>query len=142
MADQKTLPTDVDPAAFVDEVLPARRRDEARVLLALFGRVTGLPAAMWGPSIVGYGRYAYRYGSGHSGEYFLTGFSPRKAAMTVYVMPGFGAFPAELARLGPHRHSVSCLYLSDLRRIDLAALEEIISGTLEWMKARYDWSRK
>jgi hypothetical protein len=89
MASNMTVQTGVRPEDFLATVEPERRRRESYEMLDLMGRATGLEPRMWGPSIVGYGRYAYRYDSGHSGQSFLTGFSPRKAALTVYVMPGF-----------------------------------------------------
>ena len=135
----KTVATHADIAAFIETVEPARRRAEASVLLGLMSGITGMEPRMWGPSIIGFGRYAYRYDSGRSGESFLTGFAPRKAASVVYVMPGFKPYEAQLACLGPHKHSVSCLYLSNLQKNDLSALEEIIADSVERMKSKYEW---
>lgn len=141
MADNKTMPTGRPVGEFIAGVEPAARRAECAVMLDLMASATGLEPQMWGPSIVGYGRYAYTYASGHSGEAIMAGFSPRKQAMTVYVMPGFSAFGDDLARLGAHTHSVSCLYLKRLDRIDLAVLEALVGSAFEAMKARYpDWS--
>ncbi|MEZ5811979.1 MAG: DUF1801 domain-containing protein [Rhizobiaceae bacterium] len=137
MAGNKTVPTGADPAAFVEAIDNERRREEARTLLGLFSRVTGYEPQMWGLSIVGYGRYHYKYESGREGESFLTGFSPRKSAMTVYIMPGFKRYGVQLERLGRHRHSVSCLYLTRLEGRDLGALEEMIADSVERMKAMY-----
>lgn len=127
MADQpKTVPTDADVLAFVDGVEhPVRRRDAHR-LLELYARVTGEEPRMWGPSIVGYGRYHYRYASGREGDASAAGFSPRRASTTVYVADGFDAYADLLAALGPHTTSVSCLYLKDLDKVDLAVLEEVL----------------
>ncbi|QHT55939.1 DUF1801 domain-containing protein [Cellulomonas sp. H30R-01] len=127
MADQpKTVPTDADVVAFVDAVdHPVRRRD-ARRLLALYGRVTGETPRLWGPSIIGYGRYHYRYASGREGDAAAAGFSPRRASTTVYLPDGFGAHADLLAELGPHTTSVSCLYLKDLDAIDQTVLEELL----------------
>lgn len=135
MSENKTIPTDVDPRAFIEAVEHNGRREDALLLLDLFGRVTGYEPQMWGPSIVGYGRYHYRYASGREGEFLLTGFSPRKAAMTVYVVPGFKKYTSQLKKLGKHRHSVSCLYLGRLSGLDLGALEEMIADSVERMKA-------
>ncbi|MEX0343782.1 MAG: DUF1801 domain-containing protein [Rhizobiaceae bacterium] len=135
MSDNKTVPTDVDPRAFVEAVEHKGRREDALLLLDLFGRVTGYEPQMWGPSIVGFGRYHYRYATGREGEFLLTGFSPRKAAMTVYIMPGFKKYASQLKRLGKHKHSVSCLYLGRLGGLDLGALEEMIADSVERMKA-------
>lgn len=136
MAENKTVQTGVRVEDFLDAVQPEKRRREGWQLARMFGRVTGFEPRMWGPSMVGYGRYAYRYESGHSGEAFLTGFSPRKAALTIYVVPGrFDLYADELARLGKHRTSVSCLYLGGLDRVDLDALEAIVRDSVERMKA-------
>ncbi len=135
MSDNKTVPTGADPAAFVQAVEHKGQREDALTLLELFGRVTGYEPQMWGGSIVGYGRYHYKYDSGREGDFLLTGFSPRKAAMTIYIMPGFKQYGAQLERLGKHRHSVSCLYLTRLKDRDLGALEEMIADSVERMKA-------
>ena len=135
MSGNKTVPTDVDPRAFIETVEHKGRREDAYLLLDLFGRVTGYEPQMWGPSIVGYGRYHYKYDSGREGEFLLTGFSPRKSAMTIYIMPGFKKYTSQLERLGKHRHSVSCLYLTSLKGRDLAALEEMIADSVSRMKA-------
>ena len=125
-SDVKTLPHDGDVRAFIDAVHhPVRRRD-AETLLDLLGRVTGEPAVMWGPSIVGFGTYHYHYASGRQGDAAGAGFSPRKAASTVYLPDGVGTHADLLTRLGPHTSSVSCLYIKDLEKVDLAVLEEVI----------------
>ena len=104
---------------------PVRRRD-AETLVALMSRATGQEAAMWGRSIVGYGEYHYRYPSGREGDAPAASFSPRKAATTVYLTDGVGQHAALLARLGPHKPGVGCIYLKDLSDIDLETLEELI----------------
>lgn len=140
MAENKTGPTNVSVASFAAGVEPPRRREECAVMLELMARATGLEPQMWGPSIIGYGRYAYRYESGRAGEHLMAGFSPRKAAMTIYVIPGFSAFEDELSRLGLHERSVSCLYVKRLDGIDLGVLEDIVTRSVRLMKERYpDW---
>lgn len=142
MSGNKTVPTDADPRAFVESIEHKGRREDALALLDLFRRVTGYEPQMWGPSIVGYGRYHYKYESGREGDFLLTGFSPRKAAMTIYIMPGFKKYGEQLERLGKHRHSVSCLYISRLSGIDTGVLEEIVSDSVARMKAMYEyWER-
>lgn len=122
----KTTWTDVDPVAFVESVEhPVRRRD-ALTLLELMRRATGAEPRMFGAAIVGYGEYHYRYASGHEGDAAAAGFSPRKAATTVYLNDGLGAHEALLERLGPHTTGVGCLYLKDLERNDLGVLEAIV----------------
>ena len=85
-------------------------------------QITGSPARMWGDSIVGFGHYHYRYKSGREGDWFVTGFSPRKQDLTIYIMPGFSDFIDQLSRLGKHRTSVSCLYLKKLEDVDMDVL--------------------
>ena len=85
-------------------------------------QITGSPARMWGDSIVGFGHYHYRYKSGPEGDWFVTGFSPRKQDLTIYIMPGFSDFIDQLSRLGKHRTSISCLYLKKLEDVDMDVL--------------------
>lgn len=136
----KTQRHDGDVFAFVQRVPSERRRLDALTLLESMGRVTGLEPKMWGDSIVGYGTYHYRNVSGREGDFMLTGFSPRKASMSIYIMPGFDEFSAYLDRLGKHRHSVSCLYITRLANVDLEVLESLIRASVSVMKSRYpDW---
>lgn len=130
MPENKTRPTDVDVAAFLEAVEPAVRRADAIVLDALFRRITGWEPRLWGPSMVGYGSYAYTYATGHSGVSLATGFSPRKAAQSIYIMPGYQDHLALLDRLGKHKIGKSCLYVTRLDDVDLAVLEEIIRAGL------------
>lgn len=132
----KTTSAALDPDAWAASVDPDRR-DEAQRLLALFAEVTGFPPRLWGPSIVGFGRYEYRYASGHSGESLATGFSPRKAELSVYILPGYADFSAILARLGPHRTGKSCLYIKRLDRIDLTVLADLIRAGLQGLGQRW-----
>lgn len=133
----KTVPQPTDPRDFIASVTHEGRRADALVLLDLFTRVTGWEPVMWGPSIIGYGRYAYTYDSGHSGEMCATGFSPRAANMVVYILPGYGDLSGPLSRLGPHRIGKSCLYLGRLPGVSLPVLEEIIRLGLSDLAARY-----
>jgi len=126
----KTQENDGDVEAFLATV-PDQRRAEARTLVELMGRVTGEPPRMWGSSIIGFGRYHYRYATGREGDAAAAGFSPRKAATTVYVPDGFEAYCELLERLGPHTTSVSCLYLKRLDAIDLEVLAELVRRSYE-----------
>lgn len=92
---------------------------------------------MWGESIVGYGRYHYHYDSGRQGDYFVTGFAPRKRALSVYIMPGFSQFHDLLGRLGSHKTGVSCLYISALDRIDMTILEALVTQSIAAMEQIY-----
>ena len=137
MSDNKTQPTTVDPRNFLTTVTPASRREDARVLLDLFAEVTGWAPRMWGPSIIGYGRYHYTYASGREGDFLATGFSPRKAAQSIYIMPGYADFGPLLDRLGPHRTGKSCLYVTSLSRIDLGVLRALIGQGIERLQGIY-----
>lgn len=122
----KTTPTDADVDAFLAAVEhPVRRRDAFR-LVELMTRVTGEQPQMWGPAIVGFGSYHYEYASGRKGDTCAAGFSPRKAATTVYLADGAGTYADLLAGLGPHTSSVSCVYIKDLDTVDLGVLEDVV----------------
>ncbi|WP_205410776.1 DUF1801 domain-containing protein [Salaquimonas pukyongi] len=150
MSENKTRPMAGSPKAFIEKVEHATRKRDAQTLLPLFERWTGLPPVLWGSglaggpasAIIGFGRYHYRYDSGREGDFFLTGFSPRKQYTAIYIMPGFSAYEEELARLGPHRHTVSCLYLTNLSRNDTGALETMVRDSVERMKAKHDWRER
>lgn len=137
MAEPKTTPTGMSVDAFIEAVGHARRREEARAVCAMMARVTGEEPEMWGPSIVGFGRYHYKYDSGREGDWMLTGFAPRKAALTVYIMPGFSQYDRLMARLGKHRTGKSCLYINKLDDVDLAVLAELVRLSVEYMRAKY-----
>lgn len=125
MADTKTKPTGVSVQAFVDAVEHPVRRADGLALRDLFERVSGEPATMWGPTIVGFGSYHYRYASGHEGDAPRIGFSPRKANLVLYV-GGYDGYDDDLAALGKHKRSVACLYVTKLADVDLARLETIV----------------
>jgi hypothetical protein len=120
----KTKPTDVGVDAFLDAVAQPGRRADGKAVRAMMERVTGEPAVMWGPSIVGFGVYHYRYASGHEGDMCRIGFSPRAANLVLYV-GGFPEYEALLDKLGKHKRSKACLYLNKLADVDLGVLEEI-----------------
>lgn len=137
--ENKTTATKVNPADFIASVEPERRREDARALLAFFNKVTGLKPVMWGPSIIGYGRYYYKYDSGREGEMLITGFSPRKQNLSLYIMPGyeFGNMKDLLSRLGKHKLGKSCLYINKLADVDMDVLEEIVLAGVQDMRQRY-----
>ena len=128
MAETKTKPTQVSVDAFLDAVEHPVRRADGKALRAMMERVTGEPATMWGPSIIGFGSYHYRYASGHEGDSCRLGFSPRSANLVLYV-GGFPEYEALLAKLGKHKRSKACLYLNKLTDVDLTVLEEIARRT-------------
>jgi hypothetical protein len=128
MAETKTKPTEASVDAFLDGVAHPVRRADGNAVRALMERVTGEPAVMWGPSIIGFGTYHYRYASGHEGNAPRIGFSPRSANLVLYV-GGFAEYEGLLAKLGKHRSSKACLYINKLADVDLGVLEEIVRLT-------------
>lgn len=128
MAEIKTKPTAMTVDAFIDGVDSERRRDEARVLVDLMTRVTGEPPKMWGPSIIGFGSYRYQYESGHGGEMCKIGFSPRKAAISLYLTCDADTLEALLGRLGKTKRGKGCIYVNKLADIDLGVLEEMTAA--------------
>ena len=142
MADQKTTPTDVDPAWWLAGVEPERRRLEGQKLDVLFRDVTGWEPRMWGPSIVGYGAYDYTYASGRTGRWLATGFSPRKTQLSIYIMPGYADFSDILSRLGPHSLGKSCLYIRRLDKVNLVVLAEVINAGLKRLSEIYPVSER
>ncbi len=142
MAETRIKATPIDPSAFIASVEPPAKREDARVLDALFQRATGVTPSMWGPSIVGYGSYHYRYASGHEGDAPRVGFSPRKAKHSLDVLnytdeASNEKFAPLLATLGKHTRGAGCLYVNKLADIDLAVLEEIVA--LSWSRSCEDW---
>jgi Domain of unknown function (DU1801) len=126
-----TRPTGADVDAFLEAVPNAERRADARTLCRLMTEVTGEPAVLWGPSIVGFGSYRYRYDSGHEGSSSLAGFSPRKTALVLYLVGGFEERHGKLLeRLGPHRTGKGCLYLKRLADVDLDVLRELVDRSV------------
>ena len=138
MSSAKTLPTDADVGAFLNNVEPQRRRADGLALDTLFRQVTGFEPQMWGPSIVGYGRYDYTYASGHSGTFLATGFSPRKTSLSIYIMPGYADFGGILERLGKHKMGKSCLYINKLADIDRDVLAELIQAGLDDLSNKWE----
>ena len=137
MAENKTQATVVDAGSFIDAVADPARREDARTLAALMARVSGEPATMWGPSIVGFGAYDYRYDSGRTGTMARIGFSPRKAESVLYIVEGFDGYSELLARLGKHRTGKSCLYIKRLADVNAGVLEELVSASWAEMARRY-----
>lgn len=131
MAGNKTVATGANVAEFLAKVEPVRRRDDVQRLDRIFREVSGFAPRMWGPSMVGYGRYHYKYESGREGDSLATGFAPRKANLVIYIMPGYTDFSAILSRLGKHKIGKSCLYINKLDDIDIGVLKELIAAGIE-----------
>ena len=126
MAELKTKKNDKEVSTFLNSLEDAKKRQDCEALLRLMQEETGEPPAMWGESIVGFGEYHYHYASGREGDWFLTGFSPRKQNLTVYIMAGFEAYEALMKRLGKYKTSKSCLYIKRLEDVDPKVLRELV----------------
>ena len=131
MAELKTKPNRRSVKAFLDSIEDPQRRKDCRVVLAMMKKITGDKPEMWGGSIVGFGRYQYKYASGREGEWFRTGFSPRKQALTLYIMCGFEPHQKLMKRLGKHKSGKCCLYLKKLDDVDPDALRELIAESVK-----------
>ena len=137
MAENKTQAHDGDVAAFLQAVEHPTRRADGLALDALFRQLTGWAPRMWGPTIVGYGSYHYRYESGREGDSLATGFSPRKGNLSLYIMPGYADFDDVLGRLGKYEMGKACLYINKLADVDMEVLAELIRAGLGDLNQKY-----
>lgn len=136
-ANNKTVATEVSPKAFLDALEDGQRKTDALALLPWFEQITGWKARMWGPSIIGFGRYHYKYETGREGDFLITGFSPRKTALTIYILPGYRDMSGHLAKLGKHKIGKSCLYINKLADIDMPVLEDMVRDGVDYMTDNY-----
>ncbi|MCC6455562.1 MAG: DUF1801 domain-containing protein [Caldilineaceae bacterium] len=134
MAENKTKATDADVVEFINNVPDERKRQDSFALLELMREVTGEEPKMWGSSIVGFGSYHYKYTSGREGDAGLTGFSPRKQNLTIYITSGFDQYADLMQKLGKHTTGKSCLYVKRLSDIDLNVLRELVQKSVDHMK--------
>lgn len=130
----KTKKNKASVEEFIAGVEPEQKREDSETLLKLMQDITGDEGSMWRGSIVGFGKYSYKYASGHSGEWFVTGFSPRKQNMTLYIMPGFDRYDDLLSKLGKHTTGKSCLYVKRLSDIDMDVLQELVRESVKVMQ--------
>lgn len=137
-AQNKTQPTAVSVDDFIQSIDHEGKRKDALTSLEMMKRVTGMSPKMWGPTIIGFGRYHYKYESGREGDFLMTGFSPRKSALTFYIMPGYRDMSEPLSRLGKHKLGKSCLYINKLADVDMDVLEEIVVEGLDYMRENYE----
>jgi hypothetical protein len=140
MAENKTKETKEDVAAFLERVPDARRREDAQALCTIMERATGEPAKMWGSSIVGFGRYHYRYESGREGDAAAVGFAPRAKELVLYLAAHSERTEGLLARLGPHKEGKCCVYVKRLAEVDEAVLEELLADAYRAVHERYPGS--
>jgi hypothetical protein len=138
MAENKTKPEKADVQAFLAAVEPEPRRADAQAVCEMMARVTGRPPTLWGGSIVGFGAYHYRYESGREGTAPITGFSPRKAALVLYLMGGFPRHDELMGKLGKHTTGKSCLYIKRLSDVDIGVLEALVTESTAYMRATYE----
>ena len=136
MSDMKTVENDGDVDAYLESVDNPRRREDAKRVARMMQEVTGEKPRMWGDSIVGFGRYRYHRSDGSEHRWMLTAVAPRKAALTVYIMPGFKPYGDLMRKLGKHRHSVSCLYITRLENVDFDVLTELVSRSVADMRRK------
>jgi hypothetical protein len=137
MAELKTQKNDASVMDFLQSVENEQRRSDSLRLLRIMQEVTGEEPVMWGPSIVGFGSYHYRYESGREADWMLTGFSPRKQALTAYIMAGFDRYDELMAKLGTYTTGKSCLYLKKLDDVDESVLRELIDASCAHMQTKY-----
>jgi hypothetical protein len=134
MAELKTKATDESVEEFLDGISDPKRRAQCLTLVEIMRNATGSGPRMWGPAIVGFGKYHYKYASGREGDWFLAGFSPRKSALTLYIVAGFERYGSILRRLGKYKASKSCLYVKSLEDVDLEVLRELVGESVGHMK--------
>ncbi|NII23581.1 DUF1801 domain-containing protein [Pseudoflavitalea sp. X16] len=137
MAKTKTTQTDRPVKDFISEVDNETKRDDSYQLIEIFKELTGFEPKMWGPSIVGFGSYHYKYASGHEGDAPLAGFSPRKDALAIYLATDFNKKEELLKELGKHKMSVACLYVKKLEDIKLPVLKKLITNSVAHIKKLY-----
>ena len=137
MADNRTKPTTISVETFLDGVADIRKRADAKALIDLMQEATGELPVMWGPSIIGFGSYRYKYESGREGDSPLVGFSPRKGALVLYIVTGFRGSDALLERLGKHTTGKSCLYIKKLADVDQLVLRQLVDNSVAAMRAKY-----
>lgn len=138
MSKLKTTVNKASVAAFLQSVDDEQKRKDCREVMALMKEVTGKRALMWGSSIVGFGSYHYHYQTGREGDWPVTGFSPRKQNLTIYIMPGFSRYSSLLKKLGKYKTGKSCLYVKKLDDIDRKLLRQLIVRSVADMKKMYD----
>ena len=137
MAELKTRATEVDVDTFLDAVPDPQRREDGKKLRAMMERISGAPARMWGPTMIGCGRYRYRYESGHGGEMARIAFAPRGRELVVYINDELLSDASRMSRLGRHRKGKVCLYIRRLSDVDEAVLEGLVTESLARNREKY-----
>ena len=137
MAELKTKQTKQSVEGFIDTLPDEKLRNDCNTIVRIMQKVTGFPPKMWGTAIIGFGQYHYKYESGHEGDICLTGFSPRKANITLYVLAGFPGQEDLLQKLGKHKTGKGCLYIKKLEDINPGILETLIKKSFVFMKKKH-----
>lgn len=136
MPDIKTKKNKASVEEFLSGVENQKRKEDSIVVLELMKKITNSEPSMWGTSIIGLGKYHYKYASGRENDWFLTGLSPRKQSLTLYIMNGFSRYDEILGRLGKYKTGKSCLYINKIEDIDLKVLDELITASVEFLKSK------
>lgn len=137
MAQNKTQPTQQKVSEFISSIEDKRKQADCRELMKMMSGITRNRAKMWGPNIVGYGKYHYKYASGREGDFFLTGFSPRKQALSIYIVSGFELNSDLMEKLGKYKTGKSCLYVKTLNDIDRSVLAQLVEESVAYMRKTY-----
>ena len=134
MAELKTKPNKQSVAQFIKQIDDEQKREDSKTIIKIMEELTKAKPVMWGPSIIGFGTLHYKYESGREGDWFLTGFSPRKQNLTLYIMSGFDPHPDVMDQLGKYKTGKSCLYIKKLEDIDLKILKKLIRESIKAVK--------
>jgi Domain of unknown function (DU1801) len=137
MAEPKTKPTDTDVSAFIQAIEEEQKRKDCEAVMKIMKQASKEKPVLWGGSIIGFGSYHYVYASGNTGDWPLTGFSPRKKNITLYIMPGFDKYEALMKKLGKFKTGKSCLYINKLSDVDTKVLTELVRLSVEYMRKKY-----
>jgi hypothetical protein len=130
----KTKVNNASVEKFLNSITDKQKREDSFKILEMMKKITKEEPKMWGPSIVGFGKYHYKYASGHEGDMCITGFSPRKQALTIYILPGFTRYESLMKKLGKYKTGKSCLYINKLEDVDQKVLTELITESVKWTK--------
>ena len=136
MGELKTKKNNASVDEFLNGIENEKRREDAKIVLDLMKKVTNATPSMWGPSIIGLGNFHYKTANGKEQNWFLTGLSPRKQSLTLYIMTGFSHYDQILGRLGKFKTGKSCLYINKIEDVDLSVLEELLIASVEFLKSR------
>jgi len=137
MAELKTKPTEESVEKFLKSIADADTRADCQVVFQMMKQATKAEPKMWGASIVGFGTYHYKYASGREGDWPLTGFSPRKQSLTLYIMPGFARYEELMQKLGKYKTGKSCLYIKKLADVSMSVLKQLVKQSVDYMTKAY-----